>query len=91
MTFLLSPGFYERQLTYSFFLAEKGDVVVDHIKYRAVKEDEDIRCLPMLSYFPWTPIPIEKYVEKYDEDGYKIRVLHLKEPQAVEVLRCDFP
>lgn len=44
----------------------------------------------MLDYFPWTPLELEKYVEKYDDGDKKVRVLHLKEPQNVNVIRCDF-
>lgn len=65
--------------------------MVDHIKYYAEKEDEDIRCLPMLSYFPWTPLPLERYIEKTEDHDYKVRVLRLKKPQPVELIRCDFP
>lgn len=71
-------------------MTEKDDIIIDHIKYWADKEDEDVRCLPMLSYFPWTPIPLEKYVETYDDYDKKVRVLHLKEPQPIELIRCDF-
>lgn len=74
-----------------FLITEQEKIVIDHIKYWTVSADEDVRCLPMLSYFPWTPIPLEKYVETYDSNGFKVRVLHLKEPQPVELIRCDFP
>ncbi|KAF3771091.1 hypothetical protein M406DRAFT_326490 [Cryphonectria parasitica EP155] len=65
--------------------------VVDHIKYYLEKEDKNVRCLPMKSWFPWIPLPIEKYQEKEEEYGKKVRIIKLKEPMPVEVIRCDFP
>lgn len=79
------------RLTCCFLCPEMNHVIVDHITYVTDKGDEDVRCLPMLNYFPWTPLPLEKYVEKFEgKDGKKMRVLHLKEPQPVELIRCDF-
>lgn len=65
--------------------------VVKTIKYYVDKEEKDVLCLPMKSWFPWTPLPIEKYSEKKEEYGKKVRIIELKHPQPVEVIRCDFP
>ncbi|KAK7749630.1 hypothetical protein SLS53_000208 [Cytospora paraplurivora] len=64
---------------------------VDHIKYYAEQEDSEIRCLPMKSWFPWTPLPLEKYVEHTEEYGLVVRILKLKKPIPVELVRCDLP
>lgn len=64
---------------------------MDHIKYYAEQEDSEIRCLPMKSWFPWTPLPLEKYVEHTEEYGLVVRILKLKKPLPVELVRCDIP
>lgn len=47
----------------------------------------------MKSWFPWTPLPIEKYMESHEHeyDGWYTHHLHLKKSEPVEVIRCDFP
>lgn len=61
------------------------------IKYYGADGDDNVRCLPMKSWFPWTPLPLEIYKENEEYNGKVIRTIKLKYPQPVEVLRCDFP
>ncbi|KAI3394272.1 hypothetical protein diail_2975 [Diaporthe ilicicola] len=64
---------------------------VNFIKYYSEKEDGAVRCLPTKSYFPWTPLKIEKFVKLPDEYGLKVHGLYLEKSQPVEVIRCDLP
>lgn len=75
----------------SHTVTDRNDFVVNSIKYYVKEEDKNVFCLPMKSWIPWTPLPIGKYEEKVEEDGQKVRVLNLKDPMPVELIRCDFP
>ncbi|ROW02908.1 hypothetical protein VSDG_01771 [Cytospora chrysosperma] len=68
-----------------------GNFKVDHIKYYAEHEDSDVRCLPMKSWFPWTPLPLEKFVERTEEYDLVVRILQLEKPMPIELIRCDIP
>ncbi|ROV93649.1 hypothetical protein VMCG_08036 [Cytospora schulzeri] len=68
-----------------------GGFKFDHIKYYAEQEDSEIRCLPMKSWFPWTPLSLEKYVERTEEYGLVVRILKLEKPMPIELIRCDIP
>lgn len=45
----------------------------------------------MKSWFPWNPLPLEKYVERTEEYDLVVRILQLEKPMPIELIRCDVP
>lgn len=65
---------------------------MEYIKYWTQKDEHNVRCLPLKNWFPWTPLRINEYKEQRHQEGdWKVRIIQLKKPQPVEVIRCDYP